>query len=272
MRIFGVDFTSSPRRAKPIMAVECRLDDHRLVFQTTHAWPDFLSFERALVAPGPWVMGLDFPFGQSRRLVENIGWPLEWSAYVALVASLTRAEFADLLTQYRTPRAKGDREHQRGIDRLTGGISPQKLFGVPVGLMFFEGAQRLLRSGVHLPLLRDGDRDRIALEAYPGVLARSLIGRRSYKNDDRRKQTVAKALARRDILAALTGTVFEAAHGLKVEAPDTLGDDPTGDQLDALLCAVQAAWAYRRRASGYAIPDAADPLEGWICGPHSTFP
>ena len=48
---------------------------------------------------------------------------------------------------------------------------------------------------------------------------------------------------------------------------ETLADDPTGDRLDAFLCAVQAAWAWTHRASGYGAPPDLDPLEGWIADP-----
>jgi hypothetical protein len=44
--------------------------------------------------------------------------------------------------------------------------------------------------------------------------------------------------------------------------------DPSGDKLDSVLCAVQAAWAYTRRANGYGIPANCDPLEGWIVDPN----
>jgi hypothetical protein len=44
-------------------------------------------------------------------------------------------------------------------------------------------------------------------------------------------------------------------------------DDPMGDTLDALLCAIQAAWAYTQREHGYGIPATCDPLEGWIVDP-----
>ena len=37
-------------------------------------WPDFAPFEEALKNPGPWIAGIDFPFGQSRTFIENIGW------------------------------------------------------------------------------------------------------------------------------------------------------------------------------------------------------
>jgi len=41
-------------------------------------------------------------------------------------------------------------------------------------------------------------------------------------------------------------------------------DDATGDRLDALLCLVQAAWAWQRRDQAYGLPARVDPLEGWI--------
>ena len=43
-------------------------------------------------------------------------------------------------------------------------------------------------------------------------------------------------------------------------------DDASGDSLDAVLCAVLAAWAWRRRAEGWGLPADTDPLEGWIVG------
>ena len=46
-------------------------------------------------------------------------------------------------------------------------------------------------------------------------------------------------------------------------------DDATGDSLDSVLCAVQAAWAFTKRAENYGIPTNADPLEGWICDPET---
>ena len=69
--------------------------------------------------------------------------------------------------------------------------------------MFYKGAPRLVRAGVTTPGLSDGDPGRAVVEAYPGVLARALIGRRSYKNDDRKRQTSEKLAA---IASALTCT------------------------------------------------------------------
>jgi hypothetical protein len=254
VRVYGIDFTSSPRRSKPITCAACKLNGERLILEEIQSFDDFMAFERQLAEQGRWIAGIDFPFGQSRRFIENIGWPTDWQRYVAHVAKMDRLNFRQRLDDYRAPRPAGDKEHRRKVDALAGSISPQKLYGVPVGLMFFEGAPRLLASSAHIPLIRPRDDDRVIVEAYPGVLARRLIGHRSYKHDSRRRQTADQLAARQAILEALEN----------VEAPADVVDDPTGDQLDALLCAVQAAWAWSKHEENFGIPSTADTLEGWI--------
>lgn len=47
MRVFGIDFTSAPRRRKPITCVDWELEDDLL------EWSDFEGFGGALQEPGP---------------------------------------------------------------------------------------------------------------------------------------------------------------------------------------------------------------------------
>ena len=267
MNVLGIDFTSSPSRRKPITCLHCKLDHSVLRSITLEEWSDIELFTDALNRPGPWIAGLDFPFGQSRSFINNIGWPNNWATYVSYAASLGRSGFREALDSYRGQRPFGDKEHRRATDIAASSISPQKLYGVPVGLMFFEGAQRLLNSDVTVPGLRLGDPRRIVVEAYPGVLARRVLGRAAYKNDNSQKQTDIQRQTRRILLDhILTGTV--ASHyGFRVEAPRNLAEDPTGDRLDALLCAMQAGWAWTKKENGYGAPPDADPLEGWIADP-----
>ena len=134
----------------------------------------------------------------------------------------------------------------------------------PVAYMLHAGVPRLLRAGVHLPGLHAGDPGRVALEAYPGLLARELIGTRSYKSDDRAKQTPERLIARKDMIEALEqgrsrlGLRLKLSHAQR----DELADDGSGDKLDAVLCLMQAAWADAR--PDYGLPVGMDPLEGWI--------
>lgn len=267
MMILGIDFTSKPSRRKPITCIHCSLDGNALRMQSLEEWPSYPSFEAALAKPGPWIVGIDFPFGQARRFIETIGWPSSWAAYVNHAGQLGRAGFREALNSYRENRIVGDKEHRRATDAAASSISPQKLYGVPVGLMFFEGAPRLLASGVNIPYLHEGDPLRIAVEAYPGVLARQLIGRRSYKNDTRKKQTIDQHEARNDLLQALRQEA-PRRYGFSIDAPDSLCDDRGADHLDALLCAVQAAWAWRQRDDRFGAPETIDRLEGWIADPH----
>lgn len=267
MKVLGIDFTSRPCRRKPITCLACRLDGDHLVAGELSTWTAFDPFEAALAAPGPWIAGLDLPFGQARRFVENIGWPTDWGGYVDRVAGMSREAFRTALDDYRADRAPGDREHRRQTDIAAGSLSPQKLYGTPVGLMFYEGAPRLRRAGMHIPGLQDGDPTRVAVEAYPGLLARQLVGRRSYKHDTVARQTDDHRQVRDEILARLRRGDLRTTHGLTVEAPARLADDPGGDHLDALLCAVQAAWAWIHRDSGFGAPVGGDPLEGWIASP-----
>ena len=265
--VHGVDFTSAPTRAKPIAWLECELDGGTLRAGALRELRSFADFEAELARPGPWIAGLDLPFAQSRTFLENAGWPTTWRGHVEHAAALGRAGFREALDAYRAPRAPGDREHRRATDVAAGSISPQKLYGVPVGLMFVEGAPRLLASGATIAGLHAGDPERIAVEAYPGALARALVGRRSYKSDTRSRQTPALAETRRAILDRLREGALSKTHGVTVEAPDALAGDPRGDALDALLSAVQAAWAWTRRDEGFGMPPGTDPLEGWIAEP-----
>jgi predicted RNase H-like nuclease len=121
---------------------------------------------------------------------------------------------------------------------------------------------------------------RIALEGYPGLLARELLQQtsqsaslngqnRSYKNDAKALQTPARLIARKDMLTALEHGQTRLGLRLKLTHAqrDRLVDDASGDSLDAVLCLMQAAWAYQQHLDGqprYGLPAAVDPLEGWI--------
>ena len=265
--VLGIDFTSAPSRRKPITCARTEFDGARLSLVELKHLHDFESFEALLATPGNWIAGIDFPFGQARRFVENIGWPLTWDGYVHEVSRLDRNGFREVLEDYKRDRPSGDKQHKRTCDVLTRSQSPQTLYGTPVALMFYEGAPRLLASGAHLPFNHDGDKSRVVLEAYPGVAARQLIGNRGYKSDDKRKQTAEKHQARRDLIAHLTGAAGQTAYGFSIDALAELADDPGADDLDALICAVQAAWGFSRADSGYGAPPGVDRLEGWISDP-----
>jgi hypothetical protein len=177
-------------------------------------------------------------------------------------------EFLTAIKMYRDARPPGSKHPLRQTDILAGARSPLMVHGVPVGRMFWAGAPRLLAAGVSVIPCHPTADARIALEAYPALVARRWIGKRPYKNDDQARQTSARHDARRDLLHGLRATCRDR-YGFALALADDLAgqllDDPTGDQLDAALCAVQAAWASGQPC--YSVPREANPLEGWIVDP-----
>jgi hypothetical protein len=266
--LLGVDFSSSPSRRKTIVVV-CGVAAGDQVLPTQierHASLD--SFAQALFRPGPWLGAFDLPFGLPRELVVHLGWPLEWLALIDHFASLPRPAIRDRFAAFCAARPAGAKFAHRACDRPAGSSPSMKWVNPPVAWMLHAGVPLLISAGLRIPRLRDGgDPTRIAVEAYPGLLARAAIGTRSYKSDDRQRQTPQRKQARADIVAALeSGEVAGIGLRLVVDAAmrQDLIADASGDTLDAVLCLIQAAFASRR--ADFGLPDQVDPIEGWIVG------
>jgi len=138
--------------------------------------------------------------------------------------------------------------------------------------MLHAGVPRLLAAGVTLPGLHTADPNRVALEAYPGLLARSVLGNTPYKSDDKARQTPERLIARKTLVNALESGLAPLLQTAQLRLKlshaqrDALADDPSGDSLDAVLCLLQAAWALVQHQAGqpcWGLPPF-DPLEGWI--------
>jgi hypothetical protein len=269
VRLYGVDFTCAPRRAKPITVARGTFSRGAYSLERIENLHSFAAFEALLLRPGPWTGGFDFPFGLPEELVRDLGWPLDWRGLVAHCAGLTRQAFRATLDEYRARRPVGGKYVRRRTEGPAGCSSAMKLVNPPVALMFHEGAPRIAASGVHVPALAAGDPKRVALEAYPGLLARGIT-RASYKNDTKAKQTPARAAARRTIVAALTSADY--ALGIRLACRPAMRRaliaDPTGDALDAVLCALQAAWGSTQ--AGYGLPALGSGCEGWIVSASAT--
>lgn len=258
---------------------------------------------------GGFVMGCDFPFGLPRAFVEALrahgpgdlperlktlaGPGATASAPAAPHATasqadgliralhrhcMDRAGFQQLVDgwgqTWHTDRPPGPKLLHRPTDQASPGVSstsPLQTRYVPVGKMYFEGMKRLVDADLSLPGLRAGRPDAIALEAYPGLLAHELLGRRSYKSDAKAEAAAqqTRLIARMDMVDALEQGRTRLGLRLKLSPAqrDHLVSDPKGDRLDAVLCLLQAAWAHAQREAGHTrwgLPDGIDPVEGWI--------
>ncbi len=262
--VFGVDFTSAPRRGKPIIVAAGQRNGAVVRLSGMTALDSMEGFSAWLARPGPWVAGLDLPFGLPRELVQHLGWPTDYAALIAHYAALSRAEIRERFAAFCNARPAGAKFAHRACDGPAGSSPSMKWVNPPVAWMLHAGVPRLLEAGVDLPGHRAGDPQRVALEAYPGLLARELIGRRSYKSDTRAAQTPERLIARKDMVDALEqgrtrlGLRLKLSHAQR----DELVADASGDSVDAVLAMLQAAWALDRPRFGW--PEAVDPLEGWI--------
>ena len=265
MQLHGIDFTSAPTRRKPITVASGALASGELQLTQLQGLQDWPAFEQWLQQEGPWLAGFDLPFSLPRELVDTLGWPQEFPALIGHLERLSRAELRAHFRQFCDARPVGRKFAHRATDIPAGSSSSMKWVNPPVAYMLHAGMPRLLASGVSIPGMHAGDPQRIALEAYPGMVARSIT-RDSYKSDDKAKQTPERYQARKCIVQAL-----EAA-ATPWQIPVMLGtwrtavlDDGSGDLLDAVLCLMLAAWAWQRRDQHYGLP-AFDALEGWIVG------
>ena len=260
----GVDFTSAPTKRKPITVARGNVRGARVSLQRVQALASFAAFEAVLRESGPWIGAFDFPFGLPRELVEALDWPRDWHRLMRHYAGLSRPQIRDTFAAFCAARPAGSKFAHRACDRPAGSSPSMKWVNPPVAFMLHAGVPRLIDAGVHLPALQGGDVQRIALEGYPGLLARELIGSRSYKSDERARQTADRLIARKDLIEALEqgrtrlGLRLHLSHAQR----DALVADAAGDRLDAVLCLMQAAWAAQR--PGHGLPAVIDPLEGWI--------
>jgi len=267
--LLGCDFSSSPSRRKPIVLALGERRGSRVVLAGLQRFDTLADFGRWLAEPRCWVGGFDLPLGLPRELVQQLAWPLQWQACMRHYQSLTRTQIRDAFAAFCAARPVGGKFAHRATDGPAGSSPSMKWVNPPVAYMLHAGVPLLLDAGVHLPGLHAGDQQRVALEAYPGLLAREVLARRSYKSDERARQTPERLLARKDLITALENGQTRLGLQLKLSHAqrDALADDASGDSLDAVLCLLQAAWAERRHAAGdplYGLPPDLDPLEGWI--------
>jgi len=181
--LIGVDFSSSPSKRKPITLAQGQLRGQVLLLQGLRLFDTLAGLGDELARPEPWVGGFDFPFGLPRELVLALGWPTDWLALMQHYCALPRAQIRAQFAAFCAARPVGGKFAHRACDLPAGSSPSMKWVNPPVAYMLHAGVPLLLQAGALLPGLHAGlhfgDRRRVALEAYPGLLARELLGRRS---------------------------------------------------------------------------------------------
>ncbi|MGQ9523589.1 MAG: DUF429 domain-containing protein [Armatimonadota bacterium] len=273
VRIYGVDFSSSPASKRPMVYAVCRLEGCALSVEGIEAGITGLAdFAEFLQRPGPWTAGLDLPFGLPCEVVRAFGWPSDWADYVAEASKLSDEQFAARVSSFQQSRPLGCRHAYRETDRLAGALPPTNLRGVPTARMFHRGSPLLLESGVSVVPCLPRPSERTVVEAYPKLVVHALVGKGvRYKSACGEAARRHAADARRRILKAAVGPRLRLAYGIHLsmcpEVFERCAQDHSGDTLDAVLCAVQAAWSMRQRAPRYGVPPTCNANEGWIVDP-----
>ena len=271
--LVGCDFSSSPSKRKPIVIAIGSSKQGRVHLQEIFRFDTLDAWSNWLKLPQDWIGGFDLPFGLPRELVESLQWPNNWLACTKHFSAMSRDTIRQHFKAFCDARPVGKKFAHRKTDGPAGSSPSMKWVNPPVAFMLHAGVPRLIDAGVELPGLHTPHQEqmaseRIALEAYPGLLARELLGNRSYKSDDKAKQTPERLIARKQILQALeTGqTRLDIRLKLTHAQHDALVADASGDTLDAVLCMVQAAWAELQHNNDhpcYGLPKF-DSIEGWI--------
>lgn len=251
------------------MVARCHEDDGEVVLDRLERWTSFAPLETLLSSGAAAVVGLDAPLGLPREFVDQTGWPPAWEDYVAAAGRLPRARWRELLARFRADRPAGQKHLLRDADVLAGAQSPLNAVRPPVALMFHEVAPRVLAAGVAVAGIRDGRSPTVA-EVYPALAVRLLHGPGRpppYKGAGGGVRAAAAREQRERLVRRLRRDAFPYALRLRCDERHArqLVDDPGGDHLDAVLCAVQVAWAARRADLG--VPSRADPVEGWVVDP-----
>ncbi|MCQ8895266.1 DUF429 domain-containing protein [Limnobacter humi] len=287
--LLGIDFSSSPTKAKPVAVAQGQWVEGVLKVGELHSFTHLEGFETLLqhgptvageAGPAPYLAVIDMPFGLSRELVDKLNWPgaqrtdkRAWGDLIDFYASLGRDDIRSIFKAWCDARPAGQKFAHRACDKPAGSSPSMKWVNPPVAYMLHAGAPLLKKAGVFIPGMQAGDPQRIALEGYPGYWARQVLGRQSYKSDDPKKDTPDRRMARSELLCALEEGML---LGIRVQVRPYLRarllEDAKADHLDAVLCCLVAAWCAKRADQQFGLPQRIDPVEGWIAGIPATRP
>ena len=115
--LLGVDFTSAPRKKKPISCAWGSLQAGALVLERFEACDSFESYIALLKRESTWLGGFDMPFGLPREFVAEQGWPSTWMGYTKAALALSRQELVARCRAYAAVRPVGQKLAYRATDK-----------------------------------------------------------------------------------------------------------------------------------------------------------
>lgn len=206
MRIYGLDFTSSPSKTKGLFLAVCELQGDTLKIErlvqlnaekkdaTSNPFKEWLKGSGEWANQGKWVAGIDFPFGMPIEAIERFGWltteqkAQSWTAYIGHIKEeYDKDSFRQCIEGWRHPTRtndKGDPVRVRKLrltDRLAKSGSPMNYFPPPVCPTFFEGSRLLMEASPDVSIIpvRPADANKVVVEAYPRLVVNGFIGPRA---------------------------------------------------------------------------------------------
>ncbi len=288
--VIGVDFSSAPKKNKPIIIATgllkptlSNLSNRKSFLVSLDDFvelDDLSKFEDFLIRSKSWVGGFDLPFGMPRSLIENFHWPISWNKFVNFFCNSNKAYLKDCFKMWCDSRPPGQKFAWRKTDKIAKSSPAMRWTNPPVAWMMHSGILRMVNAGILFPahcypisseeiykkVLEQSftlQSFKIALETYPAITAR-IITKNSYKSDNKRKQNLTRFNCRKAILFGLMRD--EVGLNIKLSVSEKMSQiilkDGKGDFLDSTICMLQAASLIQKKDFG--IPTDVDPLEGWI--------
>ncbi|GEM_PF-627627 len=278
MKVFGLDFTSSPSPKKPLVCAHgYGRSKSELMVSKLERFTNFEEFEEFLSRSGPWIAGFDFPFGLPVTYLRDNNFPLEWNDYVGSVAKFTKKELEQKVLDYKSSQPKGLKDLPRITDSIHQAQSPLKTVNPPLIKMFYEGATRLAKSGISVIPFNHPKDNRVAFETYPALLSRLFAD--SYKSDSSTQNKEQFQAGRTSILNGILSDYLLKNLGFSLEIDEDvkkqLLEDNSGDSLDSVLCCIQAYWSFLQGWPHFGINSKNHftiKSEGWIVSPHLPPP
>ncbi len=79
----------------------------------------FDEFEAFLKHKGPWLAGMDFPFGQPRQFLDKMKLPEQWNKYIQAIHKWKRERFEKKVRHFKNHNNKGNKEPLRITDAFS---------------------------------------------------------------------------------------------------------------------------------------------------------